>query len=91
MENRVPAILKKTGAEIFISPDGMIPLRSGIPLIPVIHDISFMHRPGDIPWLKSRFYRRFYPEYAMRASRIITVSEYSAADISSTFGIVTVP
>lgn len=87
IEKSVPKVLRKTGADIFISPDGMIPSAVDIPCIPVIHDISFMHRPDDIPFLKSLFYRNWFPRYASRAARIMTVSQFSASDISSTFGI----
>jgi glycosyltransferase involved in cell wall biosynthesis len=83
----IPSLLKKSGADIYISPDGMIPTRLSIPSIPVIHDISFIHRPKDIPLLKSLYYRKLFPRYAAAASRIMTVSEFSASDISETLGI----
>lgn len=87
IEKSVPEILKDYRADLFISPDGMIPGNSSVPSIPVIHDISFVHRPADIPWLKSQFYRRYFPRYAARAARIMTVSDYSASDISLSWGI----
>lgn len=83
----IPGVLKRTGADIYISPDGTIPLGIDIPSISVIHDISFVHRNNDLPFLKSEYYRRFFPRFARQAAGIITVSEFSASDISSTFGI----
>ena len=83
----LPGILQKTGSDLFLSPDGIIPLRSSIPSIPVIHDISFYHRPEDIPLPVSWYYRHFFRKFAVKAARIITVSTFSKDDISSSLGI----
>jgi glycosyltransferase involved in cell wall biosynthesis len=83
----LPEMLQKTGSEIFLSPDGIIPLRSSIPSIPVIHDISFYHRPKDTPPHVSWYYRYFFRKFAEKAARIITVSTFSKDDISSYLGI----
>ena len=47
----------------------------------MIHDINFVHRPGDLPWLVRKYYRYYFPKFALEASRIVTVSEYSRRDI----------
>jgi glycosyltransferase involved in cell wall biosynthesis len=78
---RVHSYLRKTGPDLFLSTDGFLPLRSKIPSVTVIHDINFEHRPGDLPWLTRKFYRYFFPRYARKANRIVTVSEYSRRDI----------
>jgi glycosyltransferase involved in cell wall biosynthesis len=84
-EWQIPGILKKSGTDIFLSPDGIISLKSTIPSIPVIHDISFFHRPGDVPLLTSLYYRHFFLKFAHRGARIITVSEFCRRDISSSY------
>lgn len=86
-EWQLPSILKKTGSDLFLSPDGIISLRSSIPSIPVIHDINFYHRPNDLPHLTSHYYRYFFRKFARKAARIITVSTFSKDDISSYLGI----
>jgi glycosyltransferase involved in cell wall biosynthesis len=86
-EWKLPAILKKTRADLFLSPDGIIPLRSQIPSVPVIHDINFYHRPHDVPLLISLYYRYFFRRFAHKACRILTVSNFSKDDISSYLGI----
>jgi glycosyltransferase involved in cell wall biosynthesis len=80
-------VLKKIKADIFIAPDGIMPLRCKIPCIPVIHDLNHFHRPSDIPFIIRTFYRYFFPIYAARAARVATVSDFSANDISITYGI----
>lgn len=83
----LPAVLKKSGADLFVAPDGMMPLRTNVPCIPVIHDLNHEHRPGDIPWWERHYYRRYFPLFARRAARVATVSDFSAGDISRTYGI----
>ena len=86
-EWQLPRILQKTGSGLFLSPDGIISLRSSVPSIPVIHDISFYHRPYDVPFHISLYYRYFFRKFAEKATRIVTVSEFSKDDISSYLGI----
>jgi glycosyltransferase involved in cell wall biosynthesis len=81
-EWQLPRILERSKADIFLSPDGIISLRSKIPSIPVIHDINFYHRPTDIPFLISHYYRYFFSRFARKATRIITVSDFCRNDIA---------
>jgi glycosyltransferase involved in cell wall biosynthesis len=82
-EWQLPEMLKKTGADIFLSPDGIISLKSDVPSVAVIHDINFYHRPYDLPIFVSFYYRYFFRRFAKKAVRIATVSEFSRRDIAS--------
>lgn len=84
---QIPPILKKFGADLYFSPDGMIPLSSNTPCLPVIHDINFHHRPEDVPFAERYYYNRFFRKFAEKATRIITVSDFCKKDISSHYGI----
>jgi glycosyltransferase involved in cell wall biosynthesis len=86
-EFQIPRILKKYKADIFVSPDGYLSLNTNVPQLGVIHDINFVHRPGDMPWLKAKYYNFFFPKYARKASRVATVSNYSKEDIAQSYGI----
>lgn len=86
-EYLLPASLKKISADIFLSPDGMMPLKTDIPCIPVIHDINFYHRKSDLPYLKSLYYRKYFKKFAHKASRVVTVSDYSKQDMISSWNI----
>ena len=77
----IPGILKKIGADLFLSPDGYLSQRSNIKQIAVMHDLNFEYYPKDLPLLESLYYRKFFPKYAHKASRIATVSEFSKSDI----------
>jgi glycosyltransferase involved in cell wall biosynthesis len=87
LEFAVPRILRKYKADIFFSPDGFLSLRTKVRSIPVIHDISFAHRPKDLPPLVRAYYNFFFPRFARKAYRICTVSPYSQKDIIKTYGI----
>jgi glycosyltransferase involved in cell wall biosynthesis len=86
-EYSVPKALKQWRADLFFSPDGFLSTRTTIPQIPVIHDINFEHRPEDLPKSYANYYRDYFPRFAKKAKRILTVSEYSANDIAETYKI----
>jgi len=84
-ERKLPAVLKQTGADLFFSPEGFVSLQTIVPQVPVIHDISFYHRRGDLPFLRGAYLRYFCRKFARKAARIITVSRFCKEDISSFF------
>ncbi|NCC72541.1 MAG: glycosyltransferase family 1 protein [Sphingobacteriia bacterium] len=86
-EHAIPRALKKTGADLFFSPDGYLSLRTDVPSMNVFHDLNFEHYPKDLPYVERRFYRHYFPEYAHKALRIATVSEYSKKDIVNLYGV----
>jgi glycosyltransferase involved in cell wall biosynthesis len=53
----------------------------------VFHDLNFEHYPNDLPWMERKFYRHYFPEYAFKAKRIATVSEYSKNDTVKLYGV----
>jgi glycosyltransferase involved in cell wall biosynthesis len=79
--------MKKYKVDMLFSPDGYLSLRSSIPQIAVIHDINFEHFPKDIPWINRIYLTYFFPRFAKKAAKIITVSNYSKQDISNQYGI----
>ncbi len=86
-EWQLPRLLKKHGADLFLSPDGYLSLRSPVKQLPVIHDINFAHRPRDLKKAHALYYNHFFPRFARKASRIATVSRFSKDDIARTYGI----
>lgn len=84
---RVPKRLKQIKADLFVSPDGFLSLRTSVPQLAVIHDLNFEHHPEWLPKPVARFYQSRFPQFARRASRIATVSSFSAADIHACYGV----
>ncbi|MCX6257690.1 MAG: glycosyltransferase family 1 protein [Bacteroidia bacterium] len=86
-EKVIPSVLKKTGADLFLSPDGYLSLSTYVRSVAVMHDINFVHRPADLPFLYRKYFNHYFPLFAGKATRLATVSEYSKMDISTSFGI----
>lgn len=83
----VVRFLRKSKADLFLSTDGYLSLRTKTPSITVIHDLNFEYYPQDIPWKDRKFLKRYFPRYARKAVRVGTVSEYSKNDIINLYGI----
>ncbi len=86
-EFRLPALLKRIGPDLFLSPDGYLSLRTPVRSLAVIHDINFEHFPQDLPFLIREYYTHFFPLFAAKAQRIATVSDFSKQDIVKTYNV----
>jgi glycosyltransferase involved in cell wall biosynthesis len=78
---KIPSILKKHKADVFVSVDGICSLKTSIPQSLVIHDIAFLHYPSHIKRSHLYFFRKYIPRFLQKASSIATVSEFSKKDI----------
>lgn len=83
----LPRVLKEQDADVFLSPDGYLSMRTDVPSLPVIHDLNFLHSPKDIPAHHARYLNRNFPRFAKKAARIATVSEFSKQDIAQHYQI----
>jgi glycosyltransferase involved in cell wall biosynthesis len=83
----IPKVLKKYKADLFLSPDGWLSLRTNVPSLPVIHDLNFFYNPQWITPLTRIYFNYFFPRFVKKAARIGTVSEFSKNDISTRFNI----
>ncbi|MBO4752058.1 MAG: glycosyltransferase family 4 protein [Bacteroidales bacterium] len=79
--------IKKHRIDLFLSPDGYIPLHAAIPVVDVIHDINFAHFPNNLKPSHQRYMSHYFPLFADKASQVVTVSEFSKADIAKTYTI----
>ncbi len=84
---RLPYMMRKYKADLFLSTDGMMSLRSDIPTCVVMHDLAFEHYPEHLITSHRYYYRKFSPMFARKANRIVTVSEYSKNDIARRYNI----
>lgn len=73
--------LKKHKADVFLSTDGFLSLKTKVPTLLVIHDLAHVHFPNQVKFSEQKYYNFFMPKFAKRANRIATVSEYSKKDI----------
>lgn len=86
-EWRLPALLRKYKADVFLSPDGYTSLSTKVPNCIVIHDLAFEHYPAHVVWSHRMYWRHYSPRFAEKADRIVTVSTFSKNDISDRYHI----
>jgi glycosyltransferase involved in cell wall biosynthesis len=82
---KIPMVLKKIKADVFISPDGFCSLTSKIPQCLVIHDLGFLHHPHAYKKSHELFYKRYTPLFLKKAKMIATVSHFSVKDITTQY------
>ncbi|MBO7491241.1 MAG: glycosyltransferase family 4 protein [Bacteroidales bacterium] len=85
----VPREVRRIRPDLLLSTDGWIPTRmQDVPIVDVIHDLNFVHHPDFIEKQSvKRYYDRFFPQFARRADRLATVSEYTRQDIHQQYGV----
>ncbi len=79
--------LKRYKIDLYLSPDGMMPLNPKVPTLNVIHDLNFEHASGNLKASHQRYMSHYFPLFARNATRLATVSSYSKKDIAETYGI----
>lgn len=84
-EWRVPALLKKIGADVFFSPDGFLSLNTDCPTVLTIHDLAYLHYPEGSQRSHLRYLRKYMPQFLQRADEVIAVSQFTADDINQHF------
>lgn len=83
----VTKALKKNKADVFVSTDGYLSLRTDVPQLAVMHDLAFLHFKQGINKLEYQYYTHFFPKYAHKAARLVAVSNYTKQDIVKQFNI----
>lgn len=78
---KIPIVLKKWNADVFISLDGFCSVTTSIPQIVCIHDLAFLHYPKFISKTNLLYYKLMTPKFIKKAHKIVTVSEFSKNDI----------
>ena len=86
-EWRIPALLKKYKADLFLSPDSQMSLKTAVPTCLVMHDLAFEHYPEHFKLSHKLYWRHYSPLFARKATRLATVSTYSKEDISKRYGV----
>ena len=87
MEIVVGFFLKKHKPDLFLSMEGFLCLSTKCKQLPIIYDLNFEHQPQDLPFRNRIYFRTFYPKFAHKATRIVTISKYSKNDIADTYKI----
>ena len=83
----IPAMLRKYKADLFLSTDGLCSLSTKVPTCLVIHDLAFEHYPQHLKLSHRLYLQHWSPKFARKATRIVTVSEFSKNDIAARYKI----
>ncbi|MCC7400977.1 MAG: glycosyltransferase family 4 protein [Chitinophagaceae bacterium] len=83
---KIPSVLRKYKADVFVSCDGFCSLNTGIPQCLVLHDLAFLHYPTFNKKSHVIYYNRYTLKYLRKAASIATVSEFSKKDILAHYG-----
>lgn len=79
---RLPAIMRKTGADLLWSPCGSGPLLVRKHVV-TVHDASVFACPQCFKWGYRTFHKTLLPLLSRRVPRLITVSEFSKSELLS--------
>jgi glycosyltransferase involved in cell wall biosynthesis len=82
----IPAVLKSLRPDVFHC-QYILPPRVSSKTVITIHDLAHERHPELSPRLEGIRMRKLVPWSARRADHIITVSEYSASDLVSLYGV----
>ena len=78
---------KKYKADVFLSPDNFLSLRTPIKTVLVTHDLAYLHFPFQNSFFQKKYYEIFSPRFNRRADHIVAVSEFTKKDIAERYGI----
>ena len=84
---KIPALLRKHNADIFVSTDGICSLTAKTPQCVIVHDLSFLNYPSFIKKTDLFFYKRYFKKFLQKANSIITVSEFLKAIVSDQYAV----
>jgi glycosyltransferase involved in cell wall biosynthesis len=77
----LPLLIKKDNLDIFFSPYIKCPFLSSAPVVITIHDLTELAFEDYRRRMKNRLYKFLFKASALKASHIMTVSEYSKKEI----------
>jgi glycosyltransferase involved in cell wall biosynthesis len=83
----LPIAARRAGVDLLHSPAYTAPVGIRTPVVVTIHDVSYERHPEWYPYRRDRLRRAFYRASARSATRVVTDSRFSAAEIHAAYGI----
>lgn len=80
---RLPALLKKHKADIFIAGNGICSLTTKIPQCLVVNDLSFLYYPSFTKKTELVFLKRYTKRFLQKSDSIVTLSQFLQKSIIS--------
>jgi glycosyltransferase involved in cell wall biosynthesis len=86
-QTRLPAAIRRAGPDVFFAAGYTAPLRMPCPFVVAIYDVSFCAHPEWFSWREGLRRRWLTASAGRRASSVITISEFSAREITRWLGV----
>jgi alpha-1,3-rhamnosyl/mannosyltransferase len=90
-QNVLPAQLDRHGSDVFFGPAFMAPLAWSGPRVVTVHDLIFLQSDEYNPSQSNLYYRAWAERCARQADAVIAVSQATADDVRSYWGLDGVP
>jgi glycosyltransferase involved in cell wall biosynthesis len=84
---RIPALLRKHKADVFVSLEGICSLRTKLPQCLLLSHPGFLNYPQSLKKSQVRFYKKFTPAYLAKAKSMAAVSAFSRSLIASRYNL----
>ena len=85
----IPRAARRARVDVIHAPAYTAPFWSPAPVVLTIHDVSYERHPQWYPYRRDWARRAFYRRSAAAAAHILTVSPFSAGEITEAYGIPT--
>ncbi|MBF8299913.1 MAG: hypothetical protein HW394_283 [Acidobacteria bacterium] len=86
-QRALPRLVGQTHADVLFAPGYTAPLLCPAPTVVAIHDVSFAAHPEWFTWREGLRRRTLTRLAALRAARVLTISEFSKREIIERLGI----
>ncbi len=83
----LPCTASRARVDLIHAPAYTAPFWARTPVVLTIHDVSYERHPEWYPYRRDWLRRYFYRRSAASATRIVTVSAFSASEIAAAYGI----
>ncbi len=84
---KIPAVLRKHKADVFVSMEGICSLRTKKPQCLLINDLSFLQKSLPVNKSQARFFKRLTPSFLIKAKSIASVSLISKLKIAEQYNL----
>lgn len=84
---RIPALLRKHKADVFLSMEDICSLRTKVPQCLLLTGLGFLDHPQLLKRSQARFCKKFTPAFLAKAKSIATVSDFSRSLIADRYKI----
>jgi glycosyltransferase involved in cell wall biosynthesis len=86
---RIPSLLRRYKADLFLSPGGFCSLRTNVPQCLIINDLFFILFPSFFTRTQGVFYKNHTRKSIQKAKNIITLSRFTKEKVMDQYGVAT--